>query len=196
MNTPTLSNVFEHSRLDGRDSPLFSLEDIEKTASLAAADAVDDTRTLVNSLVANASDQLLDISLTDILLGAWTKIQSIQEYATGEKLASDEVHEFKLTEHKVTSKHAPKIELYVYENKVNEVVLDVSITLLIAKTTLLIRKGRIRELRVSGCQVAGKISCHGQKLVEKKSGELEFPQSVTFGNDGIEIPPPLKLQGA
>jgi hypothetical protein len=195
MNAQTLANVFAGPRLEGLSTQLFSLADMEKTANLAAAQSVDGARNLVGSLVATAKDRLLDVPLMDIMLGAWTKIAAIQEYAIGDKLISDETHKFMLSEHKVTSKHSPKIELYVQDSKVSEVVIEIALTLIVATTNLMIRKGRILEVRLSGCKASGKLSCHGQTLLEQESTELEFPARIKLG-DGIVIPPPLEISVA
>jgi len=195
MNGQTLLDIFGGPELTGSTGQFFSLEDMQKTASMAAAKTVDNAGSLVNSLVATATDRLLDIPVMDIMMGAWVKISDIQEFAIGEKSLSGKTHKFPLTEHKITSKHKPKMELFVYDTKVTEVILDISLTLVIAKTILMIKKGRILEVRISGCQAMGKVSCYGQTIVEKKSAELKFPSAIKLGN-GIEILPPLKLKAA
>lgn len=195
MNTQSLANVFAGPRLEGLSTQLFSLADMEKTAGLAAAKSVDGARNLVSSLVATATGRMLDIPLMDIMLGAWTKIVAIQEYATGDKLISDKTHQFVLSEHKVTSRHSPKIELLVRDVKVTEVIVEIALTLIVARTTLAIRKGRILEVAISGCKAMGRLSCHGQTLLEQESTELEFPARIKLG-DGIVIPPPLELRVA
>lgn len=193
MKGQTLADVFYGADLKGSARQLFSLEDIEKTADLAAAETVDNARKLVDSLVARAADRLFDISLMEIMVSAWAKMVAIQEYATGEKLLSKKTHKFVLSEHKITSKHSPKIALYVYDDKVTELTIDISLTLLMAKTILKIKQGRILEVRISGCQAIGKLSCYGQEILEEKSAELDFPSAIKLGG-GIEIPPPLKIK--
>ena len=195
MKGQTLADVFYGADLKGSARQLFSLEDIEKTADLAAAETVDNARKLVDSLVARAADRLFDISLMEIMVSAWAKMVAIQEYATGEKLLSKKTHKFVLSEHKITSKHSPKIALYVYDEKVTEMTVDISLTLIMAKTILKIKQGRILEVRISGCQAIGNLSCYGQEILEEKSAELDFPSAIKL-RDGIEIPPPLKIKVA
>ncbi len=195
MKGQTLADVFYGADLKGSARQLFSLKDIEKTADLAAAETVDNARKLVDSLVARAADRLFDISLMEIMVSAWAKMVAIQEYATGEKLLSKKTHKFVLSEHKITSKHSPKIALYVYDEKVTEMIIDISLTLIMAKTILKIKQGRILEVNVSGCQAIGKLSCYGQEILEEITTELDFPSGIKLG-DGIEIPPPLKIKVA
>ena len=195
MKGQTLADVFYGADLKGSTRQLFSLAEIEKTAALAAAETVDNARKLVDSLVTRAADRIFDISLMEIMIGAWIKVVAIQEYATGEKLHSKKTHKFVLSEYKITSKHSPKIELYVYDDKVAEVIVDITLTLVMAKTILKIKHGRILEVRISGCQAIGKLSCYGQEILEEKSTELDFPTSIKLG-DGIAIPPPLKIKVA
>ncbi len=174
---------------------LFSLADVEKTAELAAAESVNNARKLVDSLVTRAADRLFDVSLMEIMVGAWAKMVALQEYATGEKLLSKKTHKFVLSEHKITSKHSPKIELFVYDQSVAEVKVDISLTLVLAKTILRIRQGRIMEVKIAGCRAIGKASCYGQEIIEEQTKELEFPGAIKLG-DGIEIPPPLNVNVA
>jgi len=195
MKVQTLADVFYGTDLKGSARQLFSLAEVEKIAELAAAESVDNTRKLVDSLVARAADRLFDISLMEIMIGAWAKMLALQEYAIGEKLLSEKTHKFMLSQHKITSKHSPLIELFVYDKKVTEVKVNIALTLLMAKTTLRIKRGRIMEVKISGCQGIGKVSCYGQVILEQKTTELEFPRAIKLG-DGIEIPPPLKIKVA
>jgi hypothetical protein len=195
MKAQTLADVFSGADLKGSARQLFSLADVEKTAELAAAESVNNARKLVDSLVTRAADRLFDVSLMEIMVGAWAKMVALQEYATGEKLLSKKTHKFVLSEHKITSKHSPKIELFVYDERVAEVKVDISLTLVLAKTILRIRQGRILEVKISGCRAIGKVSCYGQEIVEEQTTELEFPGAIKLG-DGIEIPPPLNVNVA
>ena len=193
MKAQTLADVFYGTDMKGSPGQIFSLAEVERTAELAAAESVGDTRKLVDSLVARAADRLFDISLMEIMIGAWAKIVALQEYAIGEKLLSNKTHKFVLSEHKITSKHSPIIELFVYDQKVSEVKVDIALSLLMAKTTLRIKHGRIMEVKISGCQGVGKVSCYGQEILEQKTTEIEFPGAIKLG-DGVEIPPPLKIK--
>ena len=195
MKAQTLADVFSGADFKSSARQLFSLADVEKTAELAAAESVNNARKLVDSLVARASDRLFDISLMEIMVGAWTKMVALQEYAVGDKLLSKKTHKFVLSEHKITSKHSPTIELYVYDDKVADVKVDIALTLLMAKTILRIKQGRILEVKISGCQAMGKVSSYGQEIVAETTAELEFPGAIKLG-DGIEIPPPLKIKVA
>lgn len=195
MKAQTLADVFSSVDFERSAKQLFSLADVEKTAELAAAESVDNARKLVDALVTRAKDRLLDISLMEVMVGAWTKMTALQEYATGEKLLSKKTHKFVVSEHKITSKHSPTIELFVYDKKVAEVKVNISLTLLMAKTTLRIKHGRILAVKISGCQASGKVSCYGQEILKEETAELEFPGTIKLG-DGIDIPPPLKIKAA
>ena len=195
MKAQTLADVFSGADLKGSARQLFSLADVEKTAELAAAESVNNARKLVDSLVTRAADRLFDVSLMEIMVGAWAKMVALQEYATGEKLLSKKTHKFVLSEHKITSKHSPKIELFVYDERVAEVKVDISLTLVLAETILRIRQGRIMEVKIAGCRAIGKASCYGQEIIEEQTKELEFPGAIKLG-DGIEIPPPLNVNVA
>ena len=78
MKAQTLADVFYGTDLKGSARQLFSLAEVEKIAELAAAESVDNTRKLVDSLVARAADRLFDISLMEIMIGAWAKMVALQ----------------------------------------------------------------------------------------------------------------------
>jgi hypothetical protein len=191
MTAMTLADLFGGEVLESSIRQGFNQADIEQAKELARAETTEETGALVNSMVARAADQMLDVSVLDILLGAWTRMRDLQEFAHGDKLLSSKTHKFVLAEYRVQSKHAPAIELFVREQKVAEVTIDVTLELLIAKTTLMIRQGRIMEARLSGCRAAGKLGLAGRTLLERQSSELALPSSLKFG-DGIAIPPPYK----
>lgn len=195
MKAQTLADVFSGADFERSAKQLFSLADVEKTAELAGAESVNNARKLVDSLVTRAKDRLLDISLMEVMVGAWTKMTALQEYATDEKMLSKKTHKFVLSQHKISSKHSPTIELFVYDKKVAEVKVDIALTLLMAKTTLRIKQGRILALKISGCQAIGQMSCYGQEILKEETVELEFPGTIKLG-DGIDIPPPLKIKAA
>ncbi|MGA9575135.1 MAG: hypothetical protein WBS20_14450 [Lysobacterales bacterium] len=194
MKSLTLADVLAGPQLQFSDLQLFNTEDIENTAALASAESVDKTNKLLDSLVSKAKDQILDIPLLDIMLGGWIKLRKIQAYATDEKLQSGATYKHTLSEHKVASNHSPRIELLVFDKKVTEVTIDIELALVLARVNLMITKGRIMEVRISGCKAKASLSCRKHKILEKESEDIDFPASIKLGN-GIAIPPPLNFKG-
>jgi hypothetical protein len=192
MNAPTVANLFERSPRRLEHTELFSPDDLGTTASMASAEDPEAVGTLVDSLLENARERLLDISLVDVLLGGWVKLRALQKYATGDNLLSEKTHEHKLSEHQVSSKHKPHIRLYVYEQLVCDVPLELELSLVLARANLSIRQGRIIAVKISGCVASATLRCHGKELLSEKSEELEFPGEIKLGR-GIAIPPPIKL---
>ncbi|MEJ2535330.1 MAG: hypothetical protein P8008_07705 [Gammaproteobacteria bacterium] len=192
MSTPTVADLFGPSIPRLETAQLFSPDDLDRTASMASAQDPAEVQGLVASLLETAKDRLLDISLVDVLLGGWVKLRALQKYATGDKLVSDKTHEHTLSEHRVSSKHKPHVQLYVYEQLVCDVPLELELALVPARSKLLIRKGRIIGVKLSGCVASASLSCHGKELLSEKSEEIDFPAEIKLGR-GVAIPPPIKL---
>lgn len=195
MTSMTLADLFGGEVLATSIRQGFSHDDIEQAKELAQVQGTQEIGDLVNSMLTQASGQMLDVSVLDILVGAWTKMRDLQEFAHGDNLQSTKTHKFALAEYCVHSKHAPSIELFVREQRVAEVTIDVAVELLIAKTTLMIRQGKIMEARLSGCRARGTLGLAGRTLLERQSAELELPSSLKLG-EGIAIPPPYKRMTA
>lgn len=192
MSVQTLATVFEGAAWRGAGTRLFSAADIERTADLAKAESEDETSQLVETLLHNARDRLLDLPLLDVLIGGWLRLRALQAFATEEMRASDETHEYEIAKHKVSSKHAPKVELYVHDTKIADAVLSIDLALVMANAKLLIRKGRIMEVAISGCKASATLKYGSHVLLKREAEELDFPATVKLG-DGIAIPPPLNL---
>jgi len=174
------------------EGSLFSEADLRKTASLSGAGSSEAASELVERLLAGARARLLDIPLVDVLLGGWLRLRAVQAYATPERRASDRHYAHELAKHRLTSEHAPKVELYVHDVRLAEVEFDLQLSIVIAKAKLLIRRGRIMEIAVSGAGARATLKYGKHTLLTREAEELDFPVAIPLG-EGIDIPPPLHL---
>lgn len=186
MANPTLADVFGVSDLKKKAGDLFSDRDLKATAERTHAENVAEVGKHVRGLVAPAMDQLLDMPVADILVGGWLKIRALHDYAEGAKADSGKTFKFPLTKHSIKSKHSPKIELMLHDTKLAEVTVDIVLAFTVAKTDLMIRKGKIRQVKISGCRATGEMSCLGQTIVKRQSRKVPIA-TINLGK-GIRIP--------
>ncbi len=186
-----LSDLFRDGDPQEYMRALFSVEDLEKTAKAASASAATATREHLDGLIERSLDQLLDISIGDILWSAWVKLSVLREYATGEKLESDKIHSFALASHKITSVHTPRVELILHNKKVTEASVDIKLKLKIDGAILKIKKGRIIKIIVGNAGADGELASHGATIMKRSFGKLNLPAAFEFPK-GIKIAPPLR----
>ena len=161
-----------------------------------------DFRALKDNLLEKASDlkwavaweeiysripDLLDIPLSEILVGAWVKYNLLHQYTDSSKYPPEEIILVPFVEQKLKSKHQPYLELLVNESKVGKLVLDIEIKLELKGVVLVVQDAKIKEIKAGNCRGKGAIRYAGMLLLEKDIVSFELPGHVSLG-DGVPIP--------
>ncbi len=133
-------------------------------------------------------DDLLDISLPDILAGAYNKYRILRQYAEKGKYSPDETFLVPLADHTIKSEHHPYLEVFINENLVAKIDFTIMVALKLNGIILKIQDGRIKEIFTGTCQGKGAIECEGLVLVEKEMPSVSLPGSINLG-EGIPIAP-------
>lgn len=131
--------------------------------------------------------EVLDVSFADIFCGGWAKLQQLQEYRDVDKHPRDEVSQVSLAKHKISSKHAPKLQLYLDEKLVAELAIDIELVLKLEGFIVRISSGRITDILAGTYQGTGKISCRGITLAQESSRKFALPGTWTI-EGGFPIP--------
>ena len=120
-----------------------------------------------------ALNKALEVPLGDILKSAWSSSLSLQAYLDPEKHPPEETSSVSFGKHKLSSNHQPKIEVLLNQKRVGTVSFDVTLTLHITSTKLLVRDGRIWE--ASGTEFRGefKAAYKGLPFIKKKIGKIK-----------------------
>lgn len=135
---------------------------------------------VVGDTLLELAPELLDISIPEILVRAWSRLVSLREYADPEKHPPDEVSLVPLVEHTVRSAHHPKVEVRLGESLVHTVVFDTVVELAIEGATVEVQAGAIRAIRTGTVQGTGTVSVAGQPLVRKETSEIELAGERRF----------------
>jgi hypothetical protein len=130
---------------------------------------------------------MLDIRISDVLVGAWKKIAEVKKYADPLKYPPDEVYEVELFEHEVSSEHKPRIEIRMDNPPVRkDLEFTVTVSLTLKAFKLRIKGGRVLKILAGTCQGKGSIAFLGQDLLKKSLEPVELPGSFDLG-EGIPL---------
>ncbi|NNE54060.1 MAG: hypothetical protein HKN30_16860 [Sulfitobacter sp.] len=133
-----------------------------------------------------ALNKALEVPLADILKSAWSSSLSLQAYLDPEKHPPEESSWVSFGKHKLSSTHQPKIEVLLNGKRVGTVSFDVTLTLHITSTKLLVRDGRIWE--ATGTEFRGefKAAYKGLPFIKRNIGKIKLPGKLTFSS-GVRI---------
>jgi hypothetical protein len=139
------------------------------------------------SEVTKKFDELLDISLVDIMAGAWKKGREILKYADGKKYPPEATYLVHLAEHTISSEHRPYVEIMVNEKPVGRVEFKIKISLTLDNFILKIQDGYIRAIQTGTCKGKGTITCWELPILERETASFPLPGNIDLGR-GIPIP--------
>lgn len=137
--------------------------------------------------VAKAASALLDISLTDVLLGGWRTLAALHKLGKQSRAAPGKPFELALGRHQIASRHKPSLEVFVNGKLVATIPFEAVLAFKIGTAVLVIRDGKITAIRSATFHVQGTFSCRSVVLASVKSRKLKLPVVHTF-KPGIEIP--------
>lgn len=135
--------------------------------------------------IGEAISTALEVRLADVLVTGWNKYRELSKFADPGRYPPEQVNLVALAEHKIKSRHEPRIALLVEGATFAELRLRVDLDVNIEGATLKVQDARIREVSTGRCTVKGTLSCEGLQLAEQKR-TFTIPGTVSFGS-GIPI---------
>lgn len=133
--------------------------------------------------IMNRIEKLLDLKLTDIMIDAWSKHQSVREFMENSKKKPDDIFLLPLTEHEISSSHRPYVEILVNEEPLGKVDFTVEIIINLEGILLKIQNGRIIEIVMGSCKGSGSVACEDVTLIERELEKLNLPGSIVIDNN-------------
>ena len=127
----------------------------------------------------------LDIDIGSILVWGWRKREEIIEYRDKENPLEGS-HEVELVKNTVVSKHSPTFRPIVNGLPLGKLKFDIVLKLTTNGGILIIRDGRVMEVRTGTCIGSGSIEYAGVAFIEKETAPFSLPGSITF-KQGILI---------
>lgn len=129
---------------------------------------------------------LLNVHLSDIMIGAWKKFSILLKYCDPTKYKPDETFLVPLAEHTITSTHKPYIEVLVNEKEVTKIHFSITLSLMLEGFVLKVQSGKVMEIQTGTCRGKGEIQCEGVTVKEKQTEPYRFPGVIHLG-DGVPI---------
>ena len=171
----TLNHLFRHK--DFHEEKVSEIEFQEKITELREKVIKKEPKLKWKNVldeVMSTSSQLLDISLKDVLDGAWKKYKEVEKYLNEELYNNNETFLIPLLKHTVVSEHFPKIEIRIGETYIGKIDFEVQLKLILTGIILKISKGEIQGVKAGTCKSKGTFLCEGITLFQDESSEFEF----------------------
>ncbi len=144
---------------------------------------------MLSGAAAREIDGLLNISIQDILIGAWNKSFTVgQQLEKSLKSPGKDIFQ-QLAEHKITSKHEPYLALLKDGQEIGRLPFSVSIELVVQGAVLRIRDGEIKEIETGRIKGKGTLKCAGATLVDKELQPVSLPGRLAVGLKPASIQP-------
>jgi hypothetical protein len=147
----------------------------EKLANFTQA-----TRNEALQEVERVSNELLDLNLIDVLLGALRTYEVLRAAGRRTIATPDSAEIVELVSHRVTLDNQPSIDLIVNGANVASVHLLLSLVIEIEALTAVVREGRLTALQIGRCDVNASVSIEGT-MVARKHAQLQLPVSLPMG---------------
>ena len=147
----------------------------EKLANFTQA-----TRNEAVQEVERISNELLDLNLVDVLLGALRIYEDLRAAGRRTMATPDSEEIVELVSHRVTLDNQPSIDLLVNGAHVASVHLLLSLVIDIQALTAVVREGRLTALQIGRCDVNASVNIEGT-MVARKHAQLQLPVSLHMG---------------
>jgi hypothetical protein len=142
--------------------------------------------TWVRQAVSEKSQEVMNLNVVDVLVGAWKKSMQITQYADTEKYGGGEKILVPLASHTVNSKHQPYVQILLKEREVARVKFDLDFSMTLEGFELEIQEARIRRITTGSGKGEGALSLGEVSLWKRELGPIRFPGSISLG-DGIPL---------
>lgn len=137
--------------------------------------------------------ELLDVSLSEILMTGWNKYGLLAECLDDEKYSPGESVLVALAEHSLSSEHKPKVEILVNDKSTAELPFTITLTLNLKGAELKVQDKKIREIRLGEVGGEGSIMCGEVEIAKRELDSKTIPGSISL-DPGLEIPAIAKAQ--
>jgi hypothetical protein len=135
--------------------------------------------------VGSVAAGLLDMDLVDVLVSGWKKYGALFSAAEETMWSPDEELWVDLATHRITSTHAPSVELVLDGVTVGSIDFEIELGAEIQALRAVVRGGKLTAIRSGHIEMSARLSCEG---VELKSVTREFDPSLELDlGDGVPL---------
>jgi hypothetical protein len=125
-------------------------------------------------------DKLFDLSIDQVLLDGWMKLERFKKCLEDSKAHPDDAFFQDLDDHKIASTHQPRIELRYGQVKVADLDFSVELALKLKGLRLEVRGGRVVSATAGVCKANAKLSLHDHVLLDRGAPEFSVLDKIRF----------------
>jgi hypothetical protein len=129
--------------------------------------------------------EILDIDLSDVLLGAWCGWRTVHDEAVRSRAEPGTPRIVDLAAHKVELAQEPYVEVLVDQTQVCKVVVTVKLCFSVEGLTLVLRNARIVSLRTGDVELTATVAVADKELASRKQ-RYDVGAAIQLG-DGIPV---------
>lgn len=128
-----------------------------------------------------ALEQVMAVQIGEILVASWSKLTALAEALETTRADPSSVVILPLLDHKVSSKHAPCIDLLCAGKELAKLAFDISLVLSLKGVELELRRGAVVSVKAGQAVGEGKLVLAGKTLVQRTTPPLSLPGRLALG---------------
>jgi hypothetical protein len=126
---------------------------------------------------------LLDVSLIDVLVGAWAKHREIMKQLRASATDPTRTLLVHLGRHSITSNHRPSIEVRLEGHVVADVAFPVEVEFELSALVLILRGGTVREIRTGEIKGKGTVKLEHAVIMKRELAPIRLPGTIVLNED-------------
>jgi hypothetical protein len=137
--------------------------------------------------VVDHAAELLDAPIAGLLTTAWARFPDVQALCDARKHPHDQDTMAELATHRFDWKHSPAIEVALNDLPAITIPLTLSVGITLTGGVLVVKGGKLRELRAGKGAADVTVSVADRKVVSRQA-EVPFPRVLKLGEAAVAAP--------
>ncbi len=130
--------------------------------------------------VAHAVRELLDVPVTDVLVGAWERARDLKAAIQKTRESADASELVPLLGHTITSEHRPYVEIVKDDVAIARLVFPLTLEFRLEGVVLRVRKGRVSEILAGTVKVKATMKFGDFVIFEKALAPISIPGTLSL----------------
>ena len=130
--------------------------------------------------VARAVRELLDVPVSDVLVGAWERARDLRAAIQKTRESADATELVPLLSHTITSEHRPYVEIVKGEVAIARLVFPVKLEFRLEGVVLRVRQGRISDILAGTVKVKATMKFGDFVVFEKALTPISIPGALAL----------------
>jgi hypothetical protein len=143
---------------------------------------------LIRRQVSDAALEVLDIPLSDVLTGAWSRYTELMQAVQLTRVDPGRREDVLLAEHTITSEHHPKVDVLVDDTLVASIRLQVELVCTVRALTVAVERGAIVEVGSGNAHIELSVGTD-EVALWRREHEFDVTAVVKLREGGIPLLP-------